>query len=213
MGRFRQGFLSCNQKQKIESIRIKGQNIRQTARTVLLDHAYTTSYSSSSYKQPDLSNFIHEEVVDENNVNITSDDSWRNGRRVVELGVLADHLAACKQCGLPLSLQNCLNITTCGLAAVLKVLCVNQSCRNINAIPTGKQHNRIWDVNTKLATASIHTGLGERQVNGFLSTLHIPPVSHRMFDERQKEIGTVLEEIAEKSMKEWTEKEKSMTKE
>ncbi|CAG2202311.1 unnamed protein product [Mytilus edulis] len=137
--------------QKIASIR-KGQNIRQTARTVLLDHAYTTSYPSSSYKQPDLSNFINEEVVDENNVNITSDDSWRNGRRVVELGVLADNLAACKQCGLPLSLQNCLNITTCGLAAVLKVLCVNQSCKNINAIPTGKQHNRIWDVNTKLAT-------------------------------------------------------------
>ena len=151
MGRFRHGFLSCKQKQKIASIR-KGQNIRQTARTVLLDHAYTTSYPSSSYKQPDLSNFINEEVVDENNVNITSDDSWRNGRRVVELGVLADHLAACKQCGLPLSLQNCLNITTCGLAAVLKVLCVNQSCKNINAIPTGKQHNRIWDVNTKLAT-------------------------------------------------------------
>ncbi|CAG2217615.1 unnamed protein product [Mytilus edulis] len=168
MGRFRQGFLSCKQKQKIESIR-KGQNIRQTARTTIVEF--------------------------------------------VELGVLADHLAACKQCGLPLSLQNCLNITTCGLAAVLKVLCVNQSCRNINAIPTGKQHNRIWDVNTKLATASIHTGLGERQVNGFLSTLNIPPVSHRMFDERQKEIGTVLEEIAEKSMKEWTEKEKSMTKE
>ncbi|XP_063446744.1 uncharacterized protein LOC134726274 [Mytilus trossulus] len=212
MGRFRHGFLSCKQKQKIASIR-KGQNIRQTARTVLLDHAYTTSYPSSSYKQPDLSNFINEEVIDENNVNITSDDSWRNGRRVVELGVLADHLAACKQCGLPLSLQNCLNITTCGLAAVLKVLCVNQSCKNINAIPTGKQHNRIWDVNTKLATASIHTGLGERQVNGFLSTLNIPPVSHRMFDQRQNEIGTILEEIAEKSMKEWTEKEKSMTKE
>ncbi|VDI69790.1 Hypothetical predicted protein, partial [Mytilus galloprovincialis] len=186
MGRFRQGFLSCKQKQKIESIR-KGQNIRQTARTVLLDHAYTTSYSSSSYKQPDLSNFIHEEVVDENNVNITSDDSWRNGRRVVELGVLADHLAACKQCGLPLSLQNCLNITTCGLAAVLKVLCVNQSCRNINAIPTGKQHNRIWDVNTKLATAT------ECLMNG-----------------KKKLEHAVLEEIAEKSMKEWTEKEKSM---
>ncbi|VDI29420.1 Hypothetical predicted protein [Mytilus galloprovincialis] len=200
MGRFRHGFLSCKQKQKIASIR-KGQNIRQTARTVLLDHAYTTSYPSSSYKQPDLSNFINEEVVDENNVNITSDDSWRNGRRVVELGVLADHLAACKQCGLPLSLQNCLNITTCGLAAVLKVLCVNQSCKNINAIPTGKQHNRIWDVNTKLATASIHTGLGERQL-----------ATECLTNDKMK-LETILEEIAEKSMKEWTEKEKSMTKE
>ncbi|VDI28198.1 Hypothetical predicted protein [Mytilus galloprovincialis] len=55
--------------------------------------------------------------------------------------------------------------------------------------------------------ASIHTGLGERHVNGFLSTLKTPPVSHRMFDERQKEFGTILGEIAEKSMKEWSEKE------
>ncbi|CAC5380086.1 unnamed protein product [Mytilus coruscus] len=34
-----------------------------------------------------------------------------------------------------------------------------------------------------------------------------------MFDERQKEIRTILEDIAEESMKEWTEKEKIMTKE
>lgn len=164
MGRFRHGFLSCKQKLKIESIR-KGQTIRQTARTVSLDHTYVTSHPSPSFEQPDLSHCIHEEVIDENNVNITTDESWRNGRRVVELGVLADHLAACTQCGLPLSLQNCLNITTCGLAAVLKVLCVNQSCKKINVIPTGKQHNRIWDVNTKLATGKYNHRIHSRMSN------------------------------------------------
>ncbi|CAC5408712.1 unnamed protein product [Mytilus coruscus] len=167
MGRFRRRFLSCKQKLKIESIR-KGQTIRQTGRTVLLDHSYVTSYPSPTFKQPDLSHFIHEEVIDESNANITKLEKWKKG-----LGVLTDYLAAFTQCGLPLSLQNCLNITTCGLAAVLKVLCVNQSCKNINIIPTGKQHNRIWDVNTKFST----------------------------------------EDIAEESMKEWTEKEKIMTKE
>ncbi|CAC5415739.1 unnamed protein product [Mytilus coruscus] len=97
-------FCLVNRNKKIESIR-KGQNSRQTARSVLLDHSYSTSYTSSSFKPPDLSNLIHEGVVDKSNVNITSDNSWRHGRRVVELGVLADDLAACKQYGLPLSLQ------------------------------------------------------------------------------------------------------------
>ncbi|CAC5359822.1 unnamed protein product [Mytilus coruscus] len=139
MGRFRQGFLSCKQKLKIECIK-KGQIIRQTARTVSLDHTYVTSHPSPSFEPQDLSHVMHEENLDENNVNITTNEIWRNGRMIVELGVLADHLVACTQCGLPLSLQNCLNKTTCGLAAVLKILCVNQSCKNINVILTGKQH-------------------------------------------------------------------------
>ncbi|CAC5364760.1 unnamed protein product [Mytilus coruscus] len=44
-------------------------------------------------------------------------DDWRVGRRVVELGVIADHLQQCKHCGLPLSLHNTINIKTYGLGS------------------------------------------------------------------------------------------------
>ena len=59
----------------------------------------------------------------------------------------------------------------------------------------------------------IHTGLGEQQVNGFLGQLNIPPVSHSMLDERQREIGEIMEFVAEESMREWKEKEIEKTKE
>ena len=61
--------------------------------------------------------------------------------------------------------------------------------------------------------AMIHTGLGEQQINGILAELNIPTVSHCMLDARQKEVGEVIETIAEDSMKEWMEKEISLTKE
>lgn len=41
-----------------------------------------------------ITDIDHEEVVK------TSDCGWRQGRRVVELGVLADALKACMECGM-----------------------------------------------------------------------------------------------------------------
>ncbi|CAG2190433.1 unnamed protein product [Mytilus edulis] len=118
-------------------------------KSVHADHSYAVT---SKRFVPDISNIVHEEVLDNDGNNLTPTDDWRVGRRVVELGVIADHLQQCKHCGLPLSLHNTINIKTYGLGSVLKVLCTNKSCGNINAIPTGKQHDhKIWDVNTKLA--------------------------------------------------------------
>lgn len=76
---------------------------------------------------------------------------WRCGRRLIELGVLADGLSACKKCGLPLQLSHCQGITNFGLSAMLKIPCMNSACKMINNVPTGKRHNKIWDANTKLA--------------------------------------------------------------
>ncbi|CAG2197357.1 unnamed protein product [Mytilus edulis] len=175
------------------------------------DHSYDVT---SKKIVPDISNIVHEEVLDNDGNNLTPTDDWRIGRRVVELGVIADHLQQCKHCGLPLSLHNIIDIKTYGLGSVLKVLCTNKSCGNINAIPTGKQHDhKIWDVNTKLALAAIDLGLGEHQINGLLSILNIPTVSHCMIDSRIREVGDVIESVADQSMEEWTEKEKEMTRE
>ncbi|CAC5378782.1 unnamed protein product [Mytilus coruscus] len=221
MGKLRlrnNGFRTSKQERKLVSIR-EGQRKRYceedhhqdlASKSVHADHSYAVT---SKRFVPDISNIVHEEVLDNDGNNLTPTDDWRVGRRVVELGVIADHLQQCKHCGLPLSLHNTINIKTYGLGSVLKVLCTNKSCGNINAIPTGKHDHKIWDVNTKLALAAIDLGLGEHQINGLLSILNIPTVSHCMIDNRIREVGDVIESVADKSLEEWTEKEKEMTRE
>ena len=59
--------------------------------------------------------------MDEHIERSTSTLDWREGRRVVELGVLADALKACNRCGMPLQLFHAVEIKTYGLAAILKV--------------------------------------------------------------------------------------------
>lgn len=61
--------------------------------------------------------------------------------------------------------------------------------------------------------AMIHVGLGEQQVNGILAELNIPSVSHSMLDERQREIGGVIEHVAEESINEWMAKEVALNNE
>ena len=81
--------------------------------------------------------------------------SWREGRQVVELGVLADGLAGCAKCCIPLHLTHTVDILHCGLGAFLRVMCQNTTCKHKNIVPTGKRHGRIWDANTKLAAGII----------------------------------------------------------
>ncbi|XP_063400480.1 uncharacterized protein LOC134685041 isoform X2 [Mytilus trossulus] len=140
----------------------------------------------------------HEEEVQV--PNSRSFTQWREGRRVVELGILADGLRGCAKCGLPLQLGHTTSILTCGLSAILKIPCSNTVCRHVNNIPTGKRQERIWDANVKLASASINAGLGERQVNTLLSGLNIPPVSHCMMSARQKDVGVALQEVAKETV-------------
>ncbi|CAG2205332.1 unnamed protein product [Mytilus edulis] len=208
MGKLKSGFNSSRNKMKLKAIR-KGQLRRTFCRNLELDHPYASNFRTT----PDISNVIHEEVIDEDDINITPDtDEWRKGRRVIELGVLADNLD-CKLCGLPLHLKHAVKINECGLGSILKIMCMNRNCNHLNNVPTGKRHGRIWDINSKVALAAIHIGLGEHQLNAFLSILNMPTVSHKMFDQRSKEVGEVLESLAEESMVEWTEKEKTLTKE
>uniref|UniRef100_A0A8W8P2F2 Exonuclease domain-containing protein n=1 Tax=Magallana gigas TaxID=29159 RepID=A0A8W8P2F2_MAGGI len=126
---------------------------------------------------------------------------WRCGRRIVELGVLADALSACKKCGLPLQLSHCTGITTHGLSAMLKIPCSNTVCKYLNTIPTGKRHDdRVWDVNRKLAAAVQHTGVGYTQINGILAELNIPPISKTLLYTRQEEVGQATESVASSSI-------------
>ena len=84
------------------------------------DHDYSwpsdsaPSSSSQPRTTPDISYVACEEVVE-------NDNDWKEGRRVVELKVLADALSSCKKCGVPLHLCHSTSIRSYGLAAIIKV--------------------------------------------------------------------------------------------
>ncbi|CAG2255558.1 unnamed protein product [Mytilus edulis] len=146
------GFKSVKQQRKSEAVSEAQRRKwdRETSKlfdTIFVqDHPYA---AVSKWSSPDISNCVNEEIIEIDGSNITADFSeWRVGRRLVELGVLADGLAACKKCGLPFSLQNCSTINSHGLTAILKIVCANTACLYTNLIPTGKRHGEVWDVNS-----------------------------------------------------------------
>ena len=75
---------------------------------------------------PNLNVLEREEVV--NGGKTTTSEDWREGRRVVELGILADGLRGCKKCGLPLQLSHATSILTYGLASLIKVYSLHSFC-------------------------------------------------------------------------------------
>ncbi|XP_065944826.1 uncharacterized protein [Magallana gigas] len=157
----RQGFCKQNEKYKkvTETLKCRWKRLQEPE-----DHSYSrTDRSQTSYEdtnEPNVDSVNHQIEVPRpagcnviiNAENSGYDTSWREGRRVVELGVLADGLAGCKECGLPLQLSHTQGIRDCGLGSFLQVRCRNLWCGHVNVIPTGKRHGRIWDANTKLAT-------------------------------------------------------------
>ncbi|XP_062617807.1 uncharacterized protein LOC134279410 isoform X3 [Saccostrea cucullata] len=143
-------------------------------------------------------------------------DQWRMGRRVVDLGIIADGLKSCQLCGQPLHLSNCVSERKFGLAHVLIVKCNFPECGLLNEVPTGRKHKTTsggyaWDVNTKLAAAMINEGLGETQVNGLLASLNIPTITQKSLKEREREVGNQLDLMAEESCRQHLRREIEMS--
>lgn len=152
--------MSSKQQTRREAVR-DGQTKRWVLQNVLSinqnadsDHSYSTSTHTTCLKNqsvPDISLVEKEEVVGEDGTSLTEKSAaWRQGRRIVELGFLADALSACNVCGSPLHLSDCAGIFECGLGSVLSVVCRNSACSFVNKISTGKKTSRKWDVNGKL---------------------------------------------------------------
>ncbi|XP_052260702.1 uncharacterized protein LOC127864846 [Dreissena polymorpha] len=78
-----------------------------------------------------------------------SDASWKISRRVVELDTLAESLSACSSCQVPMNLLNTVGSRDFGQACVLEIQCSN--CGAINNVASGRKHDRVYDMNTKLA--------------------------------------------------------------
>ena len=80
---------------------------------------------------------------------------WGDGRRIVELGHLADQLKECKNCSKPLMLHKIQKEQRVGYASILYISC---ECGMMNNITTGKSHRPsdkskvgmpVYDINTK----------------------------------------------------------------
>lgn len=131
-------------------------------------------------------------------------NQWRVGRRVVELGTLADGLKGCKLCGQPLQLSSCEGEQKYYLAHVLLIRCKSSDCGVLNEVPTGSKHKAgngrtVWDVNTKLAVGMVNGGYGETHVNTLLAALNIPCVSQKTLKNREREVGQQVGEMAEET--------------
>ena len=50
-----------------------------------------------------------------------------------------------------------------------------------------------------LLSGMINAGLGETAVNSLLASLNTPGINHRHLKKREREIGLVIEEVAEES--------------
>ena len=90
-------------------------------------------------------------------------DSWKEGRRLVEFNVLLSNLQFCKICRLgpvPLTCFNIVGELKKGLSGYLYVQCQNNDCGHINCVPYGTTHHQktpgmpCFAVNTKLGTGN-----------------------------------------------------------
>ena len=98
------------------------------------------------------------------NISKFFNNSWREGRRVIELGVLLDNLKTCQECGLgpvPLTVYNVLGEQKKGLSGFLYVRCQNVDCEYVNRVAYAKTHRNkrrgmpCFAANTKLGTSML----------------------------------------------------------
>ena len=87
-----------------------------------------------------------------------------------------------------------------GLASKLYIQC--QFCGQTNVVETSLAHKSgasgpmAYDINTKSALASLHTGIGETHLIGILSVMNIPTMTRASFKTREREAGKAVETVA-----------------
>ena len=59
------------------------------------------------------------------------------------------------------------------------------------------------EVEDKEVLASKHTGIGHSHMEGIFSIIGLPSITHRSFEDRERKVGTVIEEAAKDSCHKW----------
>ena len=102
---------------------------------------------------------------------------WCDGRRIINLKLLANRLMECSNnlCKKPLTLCNISSESNVGVASILFITC---ECGHMNRVPTDTTHptNKYdkYDINTKLSEAIVDCGLTFSSVQKFFAILGIP---------------------------------------
>lgn len=175
--RHRGGFLSPGEAKRRKNVSLINQRrwkrksqclptIAEEKEGLFEEHSFCAK-ANVSVHQPNLNHVVAEEVIgcdsDEEECDPQS-DSWKEGRRIVELKCLVDGLSACCHCMMPLSLttDTIIRETKLGLGGFLHVQCSNPACQFINKIALGKRHKsgsdahaKTWDVNCKAASGKL----------------------------------------------------------
>ncbi|XP_063438316.1 uncharacterized protein LOC134719241 isoform X1 [Mytilus trossulus] len=173
--------------------RMRNMNREETVRGE--DHAY-----GAVFVEGPIVNATDLEVGE--NVELGSSKPWFQGRRVVELDVLARSMN-CEKCSSWLRLSDIQDEVIYGMASFLYISCPSSACQHISLVPTGKKSNgKGFDINYKVCLAMINAGMGPSHVNNFLTGCNIPPVDASTLRKKQKELAPVIIEAAEASCKE-----------
>lgn len=143
-----------------KKVKSKQQKHRYSNRNIVIEHNYASGRmcdgvdcrnSCDKFAHPDVGAF-----VDRN--------SWRFGRRIVELQVLLENLQFCQQCKLgpvPLTIYNVIGEKKIGLSGYLYVQCQNIDCGYVNRVTYGKTHRLktkgmpCFAVNTKVGSGEL----------------------------------------------------------
>ena len=78
----------------------------------------------------------------------------------------------------------------------------------MNKVSTSNQHRSgkrgpmAYDINTRIALGALNAGIGQTHVNSLLSCLNVPSINHVTFKAREREVGKVIESVAETSCRE-----------
>ncbi|XP_063414850.1 uncharacterized protein LOC134696828 [Mytilus trossulus] len=159
----------------------------------LLDHNQYTHH---------LTDIGCEVVVDELIIDSDKNNTWMEGRRVVELDVLAREMHCCR-CNLPLHLSNTVGERLYGLASVLLIKCDNSACLATTDVHTGKRTpNGSYCINSKVAIGMTHAGMGPSHVNNFLTECNLPPISDTTLRKKEKEFSKTIHDVAMTSCRE-----------
>ncbi|CAG2253221.1 unnamed protein product [Mytilus edulis] len=156
------------------------------------DHNYVHANTYPVFSDSDL------ELGASCTIDPSLNNDWKTGRRVVELQALAQQMF-CTSCDARLHLTDIESERRYGLGSILFIRCQNSVCSSLNDVKTGKRNNGTFDINSKLALAMVHTGMGPVQINNLLATLNLPPVVPSTLKRREQKIDTTLETVAKKS--------------
>lgn len=142
-------FISASKKKRIDVF--KANNVRK----IINDHSYSSKLCDHGDNDSDIAECLP--VVDDSeensyasgdsldrqidNVNDTTEISWRQGRRIVELGFIVDKLSeGCSVChsSVPLNITNTVHEIRYGLGSLLTIRCA--LCDGKTVVPTKKRH-------------------------------------------------------------------------